>query len=110
MIKQERKDSYLDYKIQAISQIRLKPALHTPKYRKEGIVRVQGLVRASLSYVVPCRTVSYRVVRRKLVLKILVSNISAYLIPTNTYTFNYWFRVQVLIRIMRYEGILSRLI
>jgi hypothetical protein len=62
MIKQERKDSYLGYKIQAISQNRLKPALHTPnpKYGKEGIVRVQGLVRASLS----------DVVRRKLVLKI----------------------------------------
>ncbi len=56
MIKQERKDSYLGYNIQAISQIRLKPALHTPKYGKEGIVRVQGLVRASLSDVVPYRT------------------------------------------------------
>ncbi len=56
MIKHERKDSYLGYKIQAISHNRLKPALHTPKYGKEGIVRAQGLVRASLSDVVPYRT------------------------------------------------------
>jgi hypothetical protein len=56
MIKQERKDSYLGYNIQAISQNRLKPALHVLKCGKEGIVRFQGVVRASLSDVVPYRT------------------------------------------------------